>query len=229
MKTKREIKYYITKIIQQLFGYFSLKQDNQFFVFFVDIAQNVSKACDVLVDLIGNNCYQHDNQINNQIKSYHQRVAELHSSVLATLNICFITPIDRGDIQGLSVLCLKLSKKIVRISYKIKIYSINCDNNNSLVSGLVLLQNMAKMAVEMISVLQEGKYSKISYSDDYLHYFDENELDDFRYAIKNIYNHNSADLLNILRVREVYMALESAIETNRNILELIMQIAVKAV
>ena len=44
---------------------------------------------------------------------------------MVQLNNQFITPLDRGDIQELSVLLLKLTKRIVKTNSKLQIYAID--------------------------------------------------------------------------------------------------------
>jgi hypothetical protein len=94
------------------------------------------------------------------------------------------------------------------------------------VGSVVSLQNMTKIILEFVGELKAGKYNQVAHGEDYLHYFDENELEDLRYVMKNIYT-NRSDVLTILKLREVYMTVESAIEIARSIIELIIQIAIK--
>lgn len=222
MKNK-EIQY---SMIKKIVNYFTLKPANPFLDLFVDAAQNVVIASDILAQLISNGNILEENKLASQLKYRNQRVGEIQRDVLSALNVYFITPIDRGDIQELSVLFLKLSKRIVRIHHRIKIYTIDSSVDSSLVGSVVSLQNMTKIILEFVCALKDGKYDNVSHGEEYLHYFDENELEDLRYAMKNIYT-NKSDVLTILKLREVYMTVESAIEIARSIMELIIQIAIK--
>lgn len=212
-------------MIKKLVNYFTLRPSNPFLDLFVEAAENVVNSADILVQLT-NHDHADDIVLVSQLKYNNQRATELQREVLSALGVYFITPIDRGDIQELSVLFSKLSKRILRIHHKIKIYTIDSTSDSSLVGSVVSLQNMTKVILDFIRALRKGNYNKVSLGEDYGHYFDENELEDLRYAMKNIYT-NKSDVLTILKLREVYMTVESAIEIARSIIELIIQIAIK--
>jgi uncharacterized protein Yka (UPF0111/DUF47 family) len=142
------------------------------------------------------------------------------------LNNQFITPMDRGDIQELSVLLFKLTKRIVKTNSKLQIYAIDIKADDCLIGSATTLENITKVLVEMMQALKDGNHQIISSGDQRADEFDENAIEDLRRAMKEMYSGNY-DTMTILKLKEVYKNIESAIDTSVSIADLIMQITVK--
>ncbi len=197
-----------------------------FFNLFVEAAVNVHESANIFAAIINTSDKAHEAQLTTDLRSQRQRAIEIEKKVLHELGRQFITPIDRGDVKELSVLLLKLTKRIVKINQKLKIYSIDAQADDCLIRSATTLQNITKVLVDIMIALKTGNYERISSDDQKTDEFDDSAIEDLRHAMKEMYSGNY-DTITILKLKEIYKSIENAIDTSVNIADLVMQISVK--
>jgi uncharacterized protein Yka (UPF0111/DUF47 family) len=197
-----------------------------FFNLFVEGAENVHSAATVFAGIISAKDKSTEVQLSQELRQLKQKSLEINKRVMIELNNQFITPIDRGDIQELSVLLFKLTKRIVKTNSKLQIYSIDIKADDCLIGSATTLQNITKVLVDIMQALKDGNYQRISKDDQRTDEFDENAIEDLRRAMKEMYSGNY-DTMTILKLKEIYKSIESAIDTSVSIADLVMQISVK--
>ncbi len=197
-----------------------------FFNLFVEAATNAHEAAINFTEIINTNDRTREAQLSSDLRSKRQKAVEIEKKVLIELNNQFITPLDRGDIQELSVLLLKLTKRIVKINQKLKIYSIDASADDCLIRSATTLQNITKVLVDIMLALKNGNYERISKDDQKTDEFDDSMIEDLRHAMKEMYSGNY-DTMTILKLKEIYKSIENAIDTSANIADLVMQISIK--
>lgn len=197
-----------------------------FFNLFEEGAKAAHESASIFTNIINTNDGSVEAQLSIDMRNQRQKAVEINKKILVELNNQFITPIDRGDIQELSVLLLKLTKRIIKINQKLKIYSIDAKADDCLIKSATTLQNITKVLVDMVSALKTGNYERISFDDQKTDEFDDSAIEDLRHAMKEMYSGNY-DTLTIMKLKEIYKSIESAIDTSANVADLIMQISVK--
>lgn len=197
-----------------------------FFNLFVEAAENVHQAADTLAGVIDAKDRIVEAQLSGRLRSLKQRANEINKKVMLELNNQFITPLDRGDIQELAVLLLKLTKRIVKTNSKLQIYAIDIKTDNCLIGSTTTLKNITGVLVDMMKALKEGNYKLISQEGQQVDEFDETVIDDLARAMKEMYSDNY-DAMTILKLKEVYKSIENAIDTCSSISDLVMQISIK--
>lgn len=161
-------------------------------------------------------------------KTLKQKANELDKRVLVALNKMFITPLDRGDIQELSNLLTKLTKRILKISTKLKIYNIDANSDDCLIKNANTLLIITKALVSCTNSLKTANPKKISSSVEQIDELEENGIEDFRHAINEMYS-GKFDTLMILKLKEIYKSIDGAIELSVSAADLIMQVSVKSI
>lgn len=197
-----------------------------FFNLFVEGAEVVHQAANVFANIISAKDKATEMQLSGELRQQKQKALDVNKRVMIELNNQFITPIDRGDIQELSVLLLKLTKRIVKTNTKLQIYGIDIKADDCLIGSATTLQNITKVLVDIMQALKDGNYQRISNSEQKTDEFDENGVEDLRRAMKEMYSGNY-DTMTILKLKEIYKSIESAIDTSASIADLVMQISVK--
>lgn len=197
-----------------------------FFNLFVEAAENVHQSANYFAEIINTEDKNLAVELSSGLITQRRKAVEINKQVLQELSRQFITPIDRGDVQELSVLLLKLTKRIVKINQKLKIYSIDAQADNCLIRSANTLQNITKVLVDIMVALKNGNYERISSNDQKTDEFDENAIEDLRHAMKEIFSANY-DTMTVLKLKEIYKSIESAIDTSSSIADLVMQISVK--
>ena len=197
-----------------------------FFNLFVAGAENVHQTANIFANIISAKDKATEAQLSSELRQQKQKGLEIEKKVMVELNNQFITPIDRGDIQELSVLLLKLTKRIVKTNTKLQIYGIDIKVDDCLIGSATTLQNITKVLVDIMQALKDGNYDRISNDEQLTDEFEENCVEDLRRAMKEMYSGNY-DTMMILKLKEIYKSIENAIDTSASIADLVMQISVK--
>ena len=197
-----------------------------FFNLFVAGAENVHQSANIFANIISAKDKATEAQLSSELRQQKQKALEIEKKVMVELNNQFITPIDRGDIQELSVLLLKLTKRIVKTNTKLQIYGIDIKVDDCLIGSATTLQNITKVLVDIMQALKDGNYDRISNDEQLTDEFEENGVEDLRRAMKEMYSGNY-DTMMILKLKEIYKSIENAIDTSASIADLVMQISVK--
>ena len=197
-----------------------------FFNLFLEAAQNANQTADAFASIINAKDRADEAKLSSELRQFKQKANEINKKVLVQLNNQFITPMDRGDIQELAVLLLKLTKRIVKTNSKLQIYAIDIKTDDCLISSATTLQNITKVLVEIMQALKDENYEKISSAEQKTDEFDEAAIDDLRNAMREMYSGNY-DAMTILKLKEIYKSIESAIDISANIADLVMQISIK--
>lgn len=197
-----------------------------FFNLFVDAATNVYQSANIFAAIINTNDKSNEAHLSSDLRSQRQKAVEIEKKVISELSQQFITPIDRGDIKELSVLLLKLTKRIAKINQKLKIYSIDAKADDCLIRSATTLQKITKVVVDLMVALKSGRYELIANYDQIINEFDDSAIEDLRHAMKEMYS-GSYDTIMILKLKEIYKSIENAIDTSVNVADLVMQISVK--
>lgn len=197
-----------------------------FFNLFVAAATNVHQSANIFAAIINTNDKSNEAHLSSDLRSQRQKAVEIEKKVITELSQQFITPIDRGDIKELSVLLLKLTKRIAKINQKLKIYSIDAKADDCLIRSATTLQKITKVVVDLMVALKNGRYELITDYDKVINEFDDSAIEDLRHAMKEMYSGNY-DTIMILKLKEIYKSIENAIDTSVNVADLVMQISVK--
>ena len=199
-----------------------------FFTLFEDAAINAHEAAKIFVDVL--NCKNEEllAQLFTNSRVLKQKANDINKSVLKSLNNMFITPIDRGDIQELSGLFNKLTKRIVKISTKLKSYNIDAKSDDILLKNGNTLLVITKALVDCVNGLKLADSEKILVSSEKINELEENGIEDFLHAINEIYS-GKFDTLMILKLKEIYKSIDVAIESSVSAADLVVQVSVKSI
>ena len=201
---------------------------NIFFDLFIEGVENVHKTAEAFVSIL--HCQEEEklNALLIKSKLLKQNANEINKRVVYTLNNMFITPLDRGDIQELSGLLNKLTKRIAKISTKLKIYNIDATCDDCLIKTADTLLLIAKNLEDIIKALKTEDAKKIEILNEIISELEENGIEDFRHAINEMYS-GEFDTLTILKLKEIYKSIDSVIEIEVSLADLALQVSLKRI
>ena len=199
-----------------------------FFNLFEEAARNVHQSAEIFLDILNANDQTDLARFCANARVLKQRANDINKKVLQALNKMFITPIDRGDIQELSGFLNKLTKRIVKISSKLDIYKIDAHTDDCMIKSANTLLIITKMLVDCMHGLTTSDNHKIEISVQKINDLEEHGIDDFRHAINEIYS-GKFDTLTILKLKEIYKSIDSAIELCVNAGDLTLQISLESI
>lgn len=199
-----------------------------FFDLFIQAAENVDRAADLLADIINTVDKKQSEKLSKELRGLRQKAVDFHSEILHELNSQFITPIDRGDIHQISTLQVKLVKRIIKINKKLKIYAIDAQVDDCLIQGVNTLQSITTCLMHVMAALKASDHVAIKVESCRVNEFDEKVIDDLGDAMKKI-KAAQYDHLTIIKLKEIYKALEGVIDTSETLCDVTMMVSIKAI
>ena len=197
-----------------------------FFILFEEAAIYANDATKIFVDIL--NCRNEEllGQMFTNLRLLKQKAVDNNKKTLKSLNSMFITPIDRGDIQELSGLLNKLTKRIIKTGTKLKIYDIDANSDDILVKNANTLLQITRALVDCVTALKLGNTDNIIKSSDRINELEENGIEDLRQAVTEMYS-GKFDTLMILKLKEIYKNIDGVIDVSVSASDLVVQVSVK--
>jgi len=215
-------------MLRSLVRYLIPNRGDVFFDLFAAAAQNAYDTANLFVAVINEENAEKDNQLSTSMRVMKQKAIELNKQIFQELNNTFITPIERGDIQELASLFLRLTKRVCKISSKLKLYSIDAKADDCIIRNANTLLIITRELIQMINALKAHSSTNVNTSNDKINELEENGIEDLRHAINEMYSGNF-DTLTILKLKEIYKSVDSAIECGVSIADLVLQISIKEI
>ena len=199
-----------------------------FYDLFINGAKAVDDAADKLADIINTPDRSRCIDLSKDLKELKKVSVNNHAKVLQELNCQFITPIDRGDIHQISALQIKLVNKIIKVNKKLQIYGIDVQVDDCLINAVNTLQMITTCLMNIMCAMKNSNHNEIEMESNKISELDDKVSDDLVHAMKKIKD-AQYDHLTIIKLKEIYKALESAIDTSETLCDTTMMVSVKAI
>ena len=188
-----------------------------------NLAIKAKETAEQLVNLLAN--MDNSAQYQEEIKKLEREADELTRSIFAELNKTFITPLDREDIQRIASKTDDIIDYIEGIAGRIKSYHVTSTPPYMLDIAKELL-NAIKEVELLISRLKTVKVDK-SLIDHCRKISDiEHNIDDlYRTAVGELFEKN--DAITIIKLKDIYEAIESASDRCLDVADVIEDIVLK--
>lgn len=142
------------------------------------------------------------------------------------LNTTFVTPIDREDIQALATMLNKITKKIVQAFMNLNVYRMTSYTEEMLQQSKAILKatDELKRSVGLLKTISRTK--EITASREAMK---EIEMlgDDILYRAMDKLFSGEFEAIEVIKLRDIYKVLESAMDNCFNVSEAILNIALK--
>jgi len=214
----------LRKIIKALIP----SRGNIFFDLFVEAAENVYQSSNLLVATMHTKDPETFADLNSQLRMQRQKAVDINKAIIVQLNEQFITPIDRGDIFHLSGTLLKLNKRIIKINNKLQLYTSGIEMDDCLIGSVEILQQITQSLYHLVAAFKDKDEHKIKLESQKVTELDENVVEDLGDALEKVQS-NHYDMLTVIKLKEVYKAIESAVETSTTLCDSVMRIYVKEI
>jgi len=198
-----------------------LPREAKFFELFVDMAKNIERASQQLVELL----VRYDNVAERvrSIKDIEHLGDQMTHDLFTRLNKTFITPIDREDIHELASKLDDVLDMIDAVSSRMLIYKIEKPTEDS-VRLAELINTAARVLVQAIAVLEKPDHI-------IEHCIEINRLENegdrvSRIAIARLFDDHN-DPIYIIKWKEIYEVLEGAIDRCEDVANVIEGVVVK--
>lgn len=195
--------------------------------FFNECFEDAAKNCNELAILF-NEALLHGitEECIIKAKTLKHRSSEIERDTINKLNTTFITPIDREDIQALATMLKKISKKIVQALMNINVYRITNYTEEMLQQSRTILKatNELMRSVSLLKTISKTKEITASHES-----MKEIETlgDDILYRAMDKLFSGEFDAIEVIKLRDIYKVLESAMDKCYSVSDAILSIALK--
>ncbi len=199
-----------------------LPREDEYFAFFSQMSGKIQEAADILVEMTEAS-FDEFEAFSKKIKSIEHECDEISHNVTTKLNKSFITPFDREDIYTLSVALDDVCDYIDAGARAIVIYDIHVIDNHA--------KSLAKI-IQKLSVEVSAAVSLLKQSDGMKpHLLEiqrlENDADEaYSKGISELFR-NSTDVLQIIKLKELYEILENGTDRCESVGNIIESIVLK--
>ena len=206
-------------------------QDKIFFDLMIEATESVEDSARIL-DLI---LKETDNltiaELAEELKLTRTITVEAANKMDHEIDRYFVTPIDRVELHNIITLLLKLNKRIVKIHRYMQILmeEERGDVNLYLSNCVETLRKMTKVLDDMMKAFSTKNHKALKTMYIKLTTLDENVLEDLGLALKKFSDSKESDIMFIMKVRDIYKAIENSISTCTSVAESIMRIHVKEI
>jgi len=200
-----------------------IPQDKHFFDMLENVSQNVLNSSIVFLDMLKN--YENVTEKQQKIKDIEHQGDDFVHEIYEELNKTFITPIDREDISKLASALDNVLDYIDGIAIRLVLYDIQKPEENMIKLAEILLQQVSELrqALSGLSKIKNPKeIEKRCIEINRL----ENVADDiYKSSVADLFK--TKDAIEILKLKDVYERLESAIDMCEDVANVISDIVVK--
>lgn len=190
---------------------------------FEDAANTCHKIAILLNDVVKNGLT--DDKI-IEARTLKHRGSNLERETIALLNSTFVTPIDREDIQLLASMLRKISKKIGQAMLTMNVYNIE-KYTEELVQQAETVLMATKELIRIVGMLKTlSRTKEITESREVMKEI-ETLGDEVHYrALSKLFS-GEFDSLEVIKLRDIYKILESAMDKCNAVSDVILNIALK--
>ena len=199
-----------------------LPREEQYFTLFAQMTSYINDAARTLVEMLAHQDGDYQEYV-QRIKSIEHACDDLTHNVATRLNQSFITPFDREDIYMMSKALDDVVDLIDGAARAVVMYDIHeATEPAKQLAGVI--QRMALQLNEVVSILQKPKGVTERLIE--LHRL-ENEGDDIYHRAVAALFHERGDPLEVLKWKDVYEKLETAIDRCEQVANIIEGVIIK--
>ena len=206
-------------------------RDKILFELMIEATGTIEDSARVLNEMVKEDDNLTVSELAEELRTTRTVVVEIASKMDHHLATYFVTPIDRVELHNITTLLLKLSSRIVKIHRYMQIFMEDEKGNINeyIASCTETLRKMTKVLDGMMKAFSSDNYKELKNLYIRLIALDENILEEISYALKKASKSKDADALFLMKVKDVYKGIESAITTCTSVAESIMRVYVKQV
>jgi len=194
---------------------------------FYDSFEDAAKVCNDMA-LIFSEALAHGMSEELVVKAriLKHRGSGIERETINKLNNTFVTPIDREDIQALATMLNKITKKIVQASMNLNVYRMTSFTEEMLQQSKTILKATDEL-IRSVSLLKTiSKTNEITASHQSMKEI-ESLGDDILYRAMDKLFSGEFEALEVIKLRDIYKVLESALDKCFSVSDAILNIALK--
>ena len=198
-------------------------KNNVFYDCFEDAAKNCNDIAKLFDQAISHGM---TGELLVKARTLKHRGSELERETVSKLNSTFVTPIDREDIQALATMLNRITKKIVQAFMNLNVYRMTSFTEEMLQQSRTILKSTDELirSVSLLKTISKTKEITASYES-----MKEIESlgDDILYRAMDKLFSGEFEAIEVIKLRDIYKVLESAMDKCYDVSDAILNIALK--
>lgn len=183
-------------------------EEKVFYGLFEEGSEICNSAANLFYDAVHNG-YNEERII--EAKDLKHRAVKISKETIAELNSSFITPIEREDIQFISSQLERMSKKIIKAFFNLRVY--NFEEHDEAVKKqaetLVKATNELKNIVSMLK--KHGNIREVSEINSKIKEIETHGDEILQNALEELFS-GKHDAITVIKLKDIYKQLENAID-----------------
>lgn len=198
-------------------------ENKVFYDCFEDAAKNCNEMAMLFSEALDNGMTE---ELIVKARILKHRGSGLERETINKLNTTFVTPIDREDIQALATMLNKITKKIVQAAMNLNIYRMTSFTEEMLQQSRTILKATDELMRSVNLLKTISKTKEITASHESMKEI-ETLGDDILYRAMDKLFSGEFEALEVIKLRDIYKVLESALDKCFSVSDAILNIALK--
>lgn len=198
-------------------------EEGSFYTLFEENADICNKVSKLFHEIVNEGPSEEKSK---QAKDLKRSSGAIAKKTLNLLNSTFVTPIDREEIQQVSNLLNKITRKIVKAGLNLEIYRLEAHTEcmKDQAATLLLATEELKHNISLLRNISERK--EITNSNNKLKEIESKGDEILHTALDEIFS-GKYDALTVIKLKELYKNIESAMDTCFDVSDMVLNISLK--
>lgn len=206
-----------------LMAYILPPDDKTFYVLFENSTAVCKKTAELYNEIVTNGLTEEHIKT---ARDYKHESNDLIKQTLTELNNTFVTPIDREDIQLISSLLNKITKKIVKACMNLRVYRLDSYTENMVAQAHTLVQAAEELdfiihKFKKVSLIKEITESNLRMKEI------ETRGDEILFHAMDALFSGKYDALNVIKLRDIHKDIENALDTCFSVSDNVVNVVLK--
>lgn len=212
----------MSKLMSGIMSYILPPSNDVFYSLFEEGTKLCKQSAELLHEILENGITE---EYIASARQYKHASSKNIKKTLKVLDTSFITPIDREDIQTISSLLNKITKKITKVCLNLKVYKLDCYTDN--------LKNQAQTLIAATGELEQifANFKKPTIADMTEKNLKMKEIetrgDEILYNATEALFSGKYDALNVIKLRDIHKDLENALDACYSVSDAVVSVVLK--
>jgi uncharacterized protein Yka (UPF0111/DUF47 family) len=198
-------------------------EEKIFYTYFEESSKICRETAELFYNILHNNV-QDDALVDARRLKHESNY--ITKQTLIKLNGTFITPIDREDIQRLITVLNKITKKIVKTCFNLKVYRIHEYNKSMLKQSETLLEAADELIIIVRLIKDISKIREITECNQRMKEIETTGDEIHNTAMDKLFS-GEYDSLTVIKMRDIYKDIESALDACFTVSDTILNVVLK--
>lgn len=198
-------------------------EEKIFYTYFEESSKICRETAELFYNIIHNNLSEEALIEARRLKHESNYVTK---QTLVKLNGTFITPIDREDIQRLITVLNKITKKIVKACFNLKVYRLNEYNDCMLKQSETLMKAADELIIIVRLIKDIKKIKEITECNQRMKEIETKGDEIHNMAMDKLFS-GEYDSLSVIKLRDIYKDIESALDACYTVSDTILNVVLK--